>query len=138
MNVIRSSIIYLLLVSLAAPLNSGATAWMSLHMSEHGESRALPNDIISAGHHDYLYDAHGLAGHPDPIEPPPHNHDPQDSGHNEADCEAQCLSCANHSSSLAPLSPFCESRNKTRVDASFLAQPLARSADLLLRPPILA
>ena len=137
-TMIRISIIYLLLVSLATPLNSGATAWMSLHMGAHGESRALPNDVVSTGHHASQYDAHRLAGHPDPTEPPPHNHDPQDNGHNEADCEAQCLACANHSSSSAPLSPFCESRNKTRDDASFLAQPLARSADLLLRPPILA
>lgn len=67
---IRLSIIYLLLVSLATPLNSGATAWMSLHMGAHGESRALPNDRVSTGHHASQYDAHRLAGHPDPTEPP--------------------------------------------------------------------
>lgn len=74
---IRLSIIYLLLVSLATPLNSGATAWMSLHMGAHGESRALPNDGVSTGHHASQYDAHRLAGHPDPTEPPLIN-DPQD------------------------------------------------------------
>jgi len=129
----RSAMIYVLLISLASPLNSGAAAWMSLDMSKHGDSRAMPNVMASAGHHAASFDAHR---HPDPLAPPQH-HTPHGNGHTEADCKAECLSCTNHSSSLAPLSHFCESQNKARVNTSSLAHPLTRFADLLLRPPIL-
>ena len=45
----RIAIIYLLLLSLMAPLNSGAAAWMSLSMSEQGESYAVQGSMTADG-----------------------------------------------------------------------------------------
>ena len=45
----RTAIIYLLLLSLMAPLNSGAAAWMSLSMSDQGESYAVKGSITAGG-----------------------------------------------------------------------------------------
>jgi hypothetical protein len=35
---VHRTVVFLLLLSLVAPLNSGAAAWMSLSMSEQGEA----------------------------------------------------------------------------------------------------
>ena len=46
---VKRSIAYLLLLSLMAPLNSGAAAWMSLSMSEQGDSFPVQSSMTANG-----------------------------------------------------------------------------------------
>ena len=164
----RTAIIYLLLLSLMAPLNSGAVVWMSLSMSEQGESYAVQGSMTADGNQasssdDHRHAEHSMRGDGLPNAQPQgsdhshdkhysaHSHDMQSAEnphdqhgasqlhdtHSEADCESECLSCANHCTTLALLSQSCDSKSKNRVLTSSLAHPLSSLAELLLRPPIL-
>ena len=166
--VLIRSIVYLLLLSLMAPLNSGAAAWMSVSMGEQGESHSMRGSRTAGGSQDSSSDDHWHADHSMPGDGLPnaqrqgsdhshdghysaHSHDLQSDEnpldkhgasqlhdtHSEADCESECLSCANHCSTLALLSQSCDSESKNRAIASSLAHPLVGLAELLLRPPIL-
>ena len=59
---IREPIVFLLVISLVAPLNSGAAAWMSLSMSEQGESYAVKGSMTADGLETLTSDDHR---HPD-------------------------------------------------------------------------
>ena len=155
---VRVSIVFLLLLSLVAPLNSGAAAWMSLSMSAQGEAnQASSDDHRHADHsmhadchpqphgsapaHDGHEAAHSYEMHGDGNA---HDHhgtaqlrDTHIDGHSEADCESECLSCTNHCSSLAILSQPNESENGSMAFASSPSNCLSSLAEKLLRPPIL-
>ena len=131
-------IVYLILLSLSAPHNAGAAAWMSLSMSEHGDSRAMQGGMASNAYHATARGTNIHSYHNDQSESAAHPRGPQDVEHNKQDCESECLSCANHCSSLALLSNYCESQSKNRVNTPSLTHPLSRFAEPLLRPPILA
>ena len=166
----RRSIVFLLLLSLVAPLNSGAAAWMSLSMSEQGEANQASSDDHRHADHPIHGDGHAHGQHADghPHHPQPHAqdghgdgheaahspemhgdrnaydhhgaaqlHESHSDGHSEADCEAECLSCTNHCSSLALLSQSNESENGNQAYASSPSRCLSSLAEKLLRPPIL-
>ena len=54
---------YLLLLSLMAPLNSGAAAWMSVSMSEQGESHAMRGSRTAGSNQASSSDDHWHADH---------------------------------------------------------------------------
>ena len=60
---ISRSIVYLLLLSLMAPLNSGAAAWMSVSMSEQGESHAMRGSRTAGSNQASSSDDHWHADH---------------------------------------------------------------------------
>lgn len=134
-------IVYLLLLSMMASLNFGAAAWMSVSMSEQGESHAMrgsmtADDNQASSSDDRWHADHSMLGDRLPDAQPQgsdHSHDT----HSEADCESECLSCTNHCTTLALLSQTFDSESKNRAPASSLAYPLSGLAELLLRPPIL-
>ena len=80
---IRRSIVFLLLLSLVAPLNSGAAAWMSLSMSEQGEANHASTDDQRHADHPMHGDGHAHGQHADghPHNPQPHGSAPAHDGH---------------------------------------------------------
>ncbi len=147
---IRRRIVLLLMLSLVAPLNSGAAAWMSLSMSEQGEANQESSDDHRHTDHPMHGDRHAHGQHADGHlhYPQPNGsahdhhgaaqlHDAHSDGHSEADCESECLSCTNHCSSLALLSQPNESENGNLAFASSPSHCLSSLAEKLLRPPIL-
>lgn len=60
---LERSIVCLLLLSLMAPLNSGAAAWMSVSMSEQGESHAMRGTRTADGSQASSSDDHWHADH---------------------------------------------------------------------------
>lgn len=157
----RGSIVFLLLLSLVAPLNSGAAAWMSLSMSEQGEANQASSDDHRHADHSMHADCHPHNPQPHGSAPAHDGHEAAHSyemhgdgnahdhhgtaqlrdthidGHSEADCESECLSCTNHCSSLALLSQPNESENGSLALASPPSHCLSSLAEKLLRPPIL-
>ena len=137
---IARQIVYLLLLSMMAPLNFGAAAWMSLSMSEQGEPHAMRGSMTADGNQasssdDHWHADHSVRGDGLPDAQPQgsdHSHDT----HSEADCESECLSCTNHCTTLALLSQPLDIESKNRALGSSLAYPLSGLAELLLRPPI--
>lgn len=155
---VRRSVVFLLLLSLVAPLNSGAAAWMSLSMSEQGEANQASSDdhrhadhphnpqpYGSAHAHDGRGDRHKAAHSPEmhgdgnahDYHGAAQLHESHSDGHSEADCESECLSCTNHCYSLALLSQPNESENGNLAFASSPSHCLVSLAERLLRPPIL-
>ena len=128
---------YLLLLSLMAPLNSGAAAWMSVSMSEQGESHAMRGSRTAGSNQASSSDDHSHDMQSDKNPHDQHGASQLHDTHTEADCESECLSCTNHCTTLALLSQFCDSESKNRALASSLAHPLSSLAELILRPPIL-
>jgi hypothetical protein len=80
---IRRAIVFLLLLSLVAPLNSGAAAWMSLSMSEQGEANQASTDDHRHADHPMHGDGHAHDQHADghPHNPQPHGSAPAHDGH---------------------------------------------------------
>jgi hypothetical protein len=80
---IRRSIVFLLLLSLVAPLNSGAAAWMSLSMSEQGEANQASTDDHRHADHPMHGDGHAHEQHADghPHNPQPHGSAPAHEEH---------------------------------------------------------
>ena len=80
---IRRSIVFLLLLSLVAPLNSGAAAWMSLSMSEQGEANHASTDDHRHADHPMHGDGHAHGQHADGHlhNPQPHGSSPAHDGH---------------------------------------------------------
>jgi hypothetical protein len=91
---VKRSIVHLLLLSLMAPLSSGAAAWMSVSMSEQGESHAMRGSVTADGNQasssdDHLHPEHSMRGdglpnaqlqgsdHPHDGHYPAHSHDMQ-------------------------------------------------------------
>lgn len=91
---LQKSLAMILAVSLFAPLNSGAAAWMSMPMADSNaaitamgvDEHTRPDHhagAASSGNHHQSHSMHGGA----------HNdHDE----HSEEDCEEHCMSCRNH------------------------------------------
>ena len=107
-------------------------------MSENGELRAMLSVMASSGHHAMTPDINRHSDHVDQIEPIAHQHEHQDDGHSEQDCESECLSCSNHCSNLALPGRRYESQITGRLYASSMVYYLSRFVDPLLRPPISA
>ena len=82
----RKSIVFLLLLSLVAPLNSGAAAWMSLSMSDQGEANQASSDDHRHADHPMHGDEHVHGQHADchPHNPQPHGSAPAHDGHEAA------------------------------------------------------
>ena len=81
---VHRSVVFLLLLSLVAPLNSGAAAWMSLSMSEQGEANQASTDDHRHADHPMHGDGHAHDQHADghPHNPQPHGSAPaHDDGH---------------------------------------------------------
>lgn len=133
---LQKSLALLLAVSLFAPLNSGAAAWMSMSMAdydgaisaigvrEHGSPGHQSGAASSANHHQ-SHSMHGAA------------HDEHD-GHSKEDCEEHCMSCSNHCSSLAVVSNQSERYGQVRFLATATAGLTSTHPELLFRPPIRA
>ena len=62
---VHRSVVFLLLLSLVAPLNSGAAAWMSLSMSEQGEPNQASTDDHRHADHPMHGDGHAHDQHAD-------------------------------------------------------------------------
>ena len=82
----RRSIVFLLLLSLVAPLNSGAAAWMSLSMSEQGEANQASSDDHRHADRPMHGDEHAHGQHADCHlrNPQPHGSAPAHDGHEAA------------------------------------------------------
>lgn len=80
---VHRSVVFLLLLSLVAPLNSGAAAWMSLSMSEQGEANQASTDDHRHADHPMHGDGHAHDQHADghPHNPQPHGSAPAHDGH---------------------------------------------------------
>ena len=80
---VHRSVVFLLLLSLVAPLNSGAAAWMSLSMSEQGEANQASTDDHRHADHPMHGDGHAHEQHADghPHNPQPHGSAPAHDGH---------------------------------------------------------
>ena len=82
---VNRSAVFLLLLSLVAPLNSGAAAWMSLSMSEQGEANHASTDDHRHADHPMHGDGHAHGQHADghPHNPQPHGSAPAHDGHGD-------------------------------------------------------
>jgi len=82
---VRRFVVFLLLLSLVAPLNSGAAAWMSLSMSEQGEANQASTDDHRHADHPMHGDGHAHDQHADghPHNPQPHGSAPAHDGHGD-------------------------------------------------------
>ena len=80
---VHRSVVFLLLLSLVAPLNSGAAAWMSLSMSEQGEANQASTDDHRHADHPMHGDGHAHDQHADghPHNPQPYGSAPAHDGH---------------------------------------------------------
>lgn len=80
---VHRSVVFLLLLSLVAPLNSGAAAWMSLSMSEQGEANQASTDDHRHADHPMHGDGHAHDQHADghPHNPQPHGSAPAHEEH---------------------------------------------------------
>ena len=131
---LRKSLAIILAVSLFAPLNSGAAAWMSMSMADSNAAitamgvheHTSPDHhagAASSGNHHQSHSMHGGASD---------EHD----GHSEEDCEEHCMSCSNHCSSLAVVSNQSKRYGQVRFLATGSAGLTSTHSELLFRPPI--
>ena len=136
---LHKSLAIIVAVSLFAPLNSGAAAWMSMSMAdsnaaitamgvhEHTRPDHHAGAASSADHHQ-SHSMHGGA----------HDEHDEHDGHSQEDCEEHCMSCSNHCSSLAVVSSQSKRYGQVRLLAATTAGLTSTHPELLFRPPIRA
>ena len=132
-RMLQKSLTLKLAVSLFAPLNSGAAAWMSMSMADSNAA------ITAMGVHEHTSPDHhaGAAFSADH-----HQSDSMHGGahdnHSVEDCREHCISCSNHCSSLAVDSSQSKRYGQIRLLAATTAELTSAHPDLLFRPPIRA
>jgi len=124
---IKQTIVTVLILVLLAPLNAGASAWMS-------QSSSMTNDVelaMSPMHmpdHDHETMLR-TAGKPSTMDT--HDHSPED-------CDEYCMNCVNHCSSTAISSSLIEIFELNHEFETTITSDILSRAYLLYRPPIRA
>ena len=119
---LKNTLVSLLIVLLAAPLDAGAAAWMAMSMDQPDQPAMTMQD--GSVHRMAMAEAVDSAA-----APLAHDHD-------EVDCEEHCLSCHNHCSSAAIVSSSQDSLVPAHLHTGFRSAAALNRIDLLFRPPI--
>ena len=123
---LQKSLAIILAVSLFAPLNSGAAAWMSMSMADSNAA------ITTMGVHEHTRPDHHSGAASSANHHQSHSmHAEAHDEHSEEDCEEHCMSCSNHCSSLAVVSSQSKRYGQVRLLAATTAGLTSAHPELL-------
>ena len=116
--------ICLLIVLVAAPLDTAVASWMALGMSTATQQDSMATQGVHAGHSQEMSHQHSA-------------HDTH-AEHDEEVCDEHCMNCSSHCFSPGLLSVAASDYNRDQQVIGNLRSHALHRADLLFRPPISA